>query len=264
VSAETFHDESTVLRTSEVTVVYGGVYANQSVSLNVGRGEVVGLIGPNGAGKTTFIDAVSGFTPYAGEVWIGSTRVDGMTARGRHVAGLARTWQAGELFDELTVGENLAVATRPVGPRMVLRDLLRLGHVGGDPEIDAALAAVGLEHVKAMRPTDLPLGQLKLVGVARALASTPQVLLLDEPAAGLGTVGSRRLGERLREIAARGIGVLLVDHDMGLVLEVCDRVYVLDFGSVIAAGDSKEIVADPAVIEAYLGSADPELDEVAQ
>jgi branched-chain amino acid transport system ATP-binding protein len=253
-----------LLRAAGLSVHYGGVCANDAIDLHVGAGEIVGLIGPNGAGKTTFIDAVSGFTPCSsGEVWVGETRVDGMPAHRRRKVGLARTWQSGELFSDLTVGENLSVAARTVGLRMLGSDLLRLGRQRPDPAVARALDAVGLAHEADRRPTDLSLGQQKLVGVARALAGDSRVLLLDEPAAGLGTEESRHFGEQMKRIAATGVSALLVDHDMGLVLEVCDRVYVLDFGTLIASGRPQEIVADEAVVAAYLGSPDPETDAVA-
>ena len=252
--SDTSEPGESALRTCGLTVTYGGVTANDAVDLHVEAGEVVGLIGPNGAGKTTFIDAVSGFTPCTGEVWMGQARVDRMPPHRRRRNGLARTWQAGELFTDLTAAENLEVACRNVGLGMVLGDLVRRGAPRRDEHVTRALEAVGLADAGDRRPTDLSLGEQKLIGVARALAGGSRVLLLDEPAAGLDTEESRRLGGQLRKIAAGGIAALLVDHDMGLVLEVCDRVYVLDFGKLISTGTPEQIVADPAVVAAYLGS----------
>jgi branched-chain amino acid transport system ATP-binding protein len=250
------------LRTAGLTVRYGGVCANDSVDLSVAPGELVGLIGPNGAGKTTFIDAVSGFTAASGEVWVGSTQVDAMRAHRRRRLGLARTWQAGELFNDLTVGDNLAAACQSPGIGMVAADLLRRRSRRRDPAVERALGAVGLADAADRRPSDLPLGEQKLVGVARALVGDPSVLLLDEPAAGLDSEESLLLGAQLRTLAAAGTGVLLVDHDMHLVLQACDRLYVMDFGKVIASGRPSEIVADADVVAAYLGSADPETSSV--
>lgn len=245
---------STILKTCGLTVAYGGVTANDAIDLHVDTGEVVGLIGPNGAGKTTFIDAISGFTRCSGEVWIGDTRIDRMAPHRRRRMGLARTWQAGELFTDLTVSQNLQVACRNVGLKTVFTDLVHRGAARPDPHVEQALEAVGLSDAGDRRPTDLSLGEQKLVGVARALAGQSRVVLLDEPAAGLDTDESLRLGGQLRKIAAGGVGALLVDHDMGLVLEVCDRIYVLDFGRIISSGTPAEVVADPAVVAAYLGS----------
>jgi branched-chain amino acid transport system ATP-binding protein len=241
-----------VFETRGLSVRYGGVAANVDVSLDVRRGEVVGLIGPNGAGKTTFVDAVTGFTRSTGEVWLDGVRIDGLAAHQRRRAGLARTWQAGDLFDDLSVAENLAVTTQRGGLRGVLADVLRrrADTVGHDVVVDD----LGLADDAARRPPALSLGRQKLVGVARALAGGSQVLLLDEPAAGLDSQESIGFGEEVRAMAGRGLGVLLIDHDMNLVLGVCDRIYVLDFGRVIACGTADEIRRDPAVVTAYLGA----------
>ncbi|MFF0818552.1 ABC transporter ATP-binding protein [Rhodococcus sp. NPDC003318] len=246
-----------LLETAGLSVHYGGVTANSDVDITVDSGEIVGLIGPNGAGKTTFVDAVTGFTKATGTVTLGGTRLDGASPHRRRRTGMARTWQAGELFTDLTVAQNLAVAVQPVGLRAMLSDVVN-GSRPPAETIDHALVLVGLTDVADRRPGELTLGQQKLAGVARALVGGTRVLLLDEPAAGLDTHESREFGAELRRIAASGIGVLLIDHDMSLVLEVCDRVYVLDFGKVIAHGTPAQILGDPAVVAAYLGS--PEVD----
>jgi branched-chain amino acid transport system ATP-binding protein len=245
---------SEVLETRSLSVRYGGVIANDSVSLTATRGEITGLIGPNGAGKTTFLDAVTGFAPCTGEVLLGGVPLNGMPAHRRARRGLARTWQSVELFDELTVRENAQVAATALSVRSMFADLLWPGRraIGSDP--GGALALLGLEDVAELRPSALSLGRQKLLGVARALASSPRCLLLDEPASGLDSHESLELGERLRAAAQRGIAVLLVDHDMDLVLDVCDRIYVLDFGRLIAAGTPAEIRSNERVIAAYLGS----------
>lgn len=246
---------ATLLRTTGVTVRYGGVTANQDVDIAVGAGEIVGLIGPNGAGKTTFVDAVTGFTRARGSVRLGDRDLGGASPHRRRRAGLARTWQAGELFTDLTVEQNLAVAVQPVGLRAMLRDIVTGSPPPGDV-IEEALELVGLRDVADQRPDELALGRQKMVGVARALVGGSKVVLLDEPAAGLDTHESREFGTELRRIADTGIGVLLIDHDMSLVLEVCDRVYVLDFGRVIAHGTPAAVREDAAVIAAYLGGPD--------
>ncbi|WAC57254.1 ABC transporter ATP-binding protein [Gordonia sp. SL306] len=250
---------TTLLSTRGLSVHYGGVTANADIDLTVDAGEIVGLIGPNGAGKTTFVDAVTGFAKSSGEVRLDGERVDRIAAYRRRTAGMARTWQAGELFADLTVAQNLAVAVQRVGLRALVSDVF----TGSKPPaglIDEALAMVGLLGVADRRPGELTLGQQKLVGVARALVGGTRLVLLDEPAAGLDTHESREFGAELRRIAATGVGILLIDHDMSLVLDVCDRLYVLDFGRVIASGSPTEIQDDPAVVAAYLGSPEVQAD----
>lgn len=244
------------LNAADITVYYGGVCAVDALSLTVRQGEVVGLIGPNGAGKTSFIDAVTGFTAHLGTVHLDGVAVHELAAHRRARAGLRRTWQSIELFGDLTVRENVAVASDRPSVRSVTRDLVR-GDAGGPNVVvvEELLVRMGLLTVADEFPSSLPLGVQKLVGVARACAGDPAVVLLDEPAAGLDTDESRELGVRLRELAASGVGLLLVDHDMGLVLETCDRVYVVDFGRLIAEGTPEEIIREPNVVAAYLGSA---------
>jgi ABC-type branched-subunit amino acid transport system ATPase component len=241
-----------LLATEGLTVRYGGVVANSDVSLHVGAGEVVGLIGPNGAGKTTFIDAVTGFTPARGRVSLAGRRVDRLAPHRRRRAGLARTWQAGELFTDLTVRQNLAVAAGRSPLRNLWDDLTGRRAPGDD--VDAVLDLFGLHAVAGDRPDDLSLGRQKIVGVARALVGGTRAVLLDEPAAGLDTDESAEFGGHVRDLAEHGRGVLLVDHDMNLVFDVCDRIYVLDYGALIAAGTPAEIRDDPATVTAYLGS----------
>ncbi|KHL10718.1 UNVERIFIED_CONTAM: branched-chain amino acid ABC transporter permease [Mumia flava] len=240
-----------LLETRGLTVRYGGVVANDDVDLTVRAGEVVGLIGPNGAGKTTLVDAVTGFAPSTGEVLLAGRRIDRLSPHRRRRAGLARTWQAGELFGDLTVADNLAVTTQRRGVGGLVADMFgRRGTAAADP----ALELLGLGDCAARRPDELSLGRQKLVGVARALAGGSRVVLLDEPAAGLDTDESVAFGAEVRSMVETGLGVLLIDHDMNLVLDVCDRVYVLDFGRVIACGPPDEVRRDPAVITAYLGA----------
>ncbi len=250
-----------LLSTRGLGVRYGGVTANADIDIAVSGGEIVGLIGPNGAGKTTFVDAVTGFVKAEGEVLLGGDRVEKTSPHRRRNAGMARTWQAGELFADLTVAQNLAVAVQPIGLRALLLDVF----TGSRPPagvVEEALDLVGLGDVADRRPGELTLGQQKLVGVARALVGGTRMVLLDEPAAGLDTHESREFGQELRRIAATGVGILLIDHDMSLVLDVCDRLYVLDFGRVIASGSPHEIQEDPAVVAAYLGSAEVQGEEI--
>ncbi len=246
--------EDPVLETRDLTVRYGGVTANDRISLRVMPGSVTGLIGPNGAGKTTFLDAITGMTPSTGQVCLGGHPLAGLPAHARARRGLARTWQSVELFDDLTVRENLQVAAVALTARSVLGDLVHPARRRIEADPGRALALLDIEDLADERPASLSLGQRKLVGVARALAASPRVVVLDEPAAGLDVGESRLLGQRLRAVAERGIAVLLVDHDMSLVLEVCDRVAVLEFGALIAEGTPAEIRSDRRVVAAYLGS----------
>jgi branched-chain amino acid transport system ATP-binding protein len=209
------------------------VRALAGVDLAVEPGQLVGLIGPNGAGKTTLVDAVCGFVPATGVVRFDGQPIEDLAPHRRARAGLARTWQSLELFDDLTVAENLAVAGSGVAE---------------------ALAATGLDDVADRLPTELSQGRRKLVGLARALAAGPTLLCLDEPAAGLDSDESLALGRRIRALVDGGLSVLLIDHDMGLVLGVSDHVVVLEFGRVIASGPPDEVRADERVVAAYLGA----------
>jgi len=250
-----------VLQSRGVSVHYGGVQALADVDLEVREGELVGLIGPNGAGKTTFVDALTGFVRYRGTVTLDGQDLAGMPPHQRARRGLARTWQSIELFDDLTVWENLAVGSRRSSFWGLARELIRPAAVGTS-EIERALDLVELGWAADLMPDELSQGQRKLVGVARAIAPGPRLLLLDEPAAGLDTSESEELGRRLRALAHEGSPMLLIDHDMGLVLGVCDRIVVLEFGKVIASGTPDEVRRDRRVVEAYLGSAGAELVDV--
>lgn len=241
------------LEVTGLTVRYGGVTAVSNVNLSVANGELVGLIGPNGAGKTTFIDAVTGFTKSEGKVRLAGSRIGGLAPHQRAKRGMARTWQLGELFDDLTVAENLSVAAADNTTWQTIRDVLR-GRSERRPTVDAILERLGISDLANRSAAELTEGQRKLVGVGRAIAADPVFLLLDEPAAGLDSNESAKLGDTLRSIVADGVGMLLVDHDMGLVMSVCDRIVVLNFGEVIAEGTPEQVRNNPAVIRAYLGS----------
>ncbi|HEY6494934.1 MAG TPA: ABC transporter ATP-binding protein [Trebonia sp.] len=250
-----------LLSVDGLRVRYSGMIALDGVSLDVHEGEIFGLIGPNGAGKTTLIEAISGFLPDAeGEVTLGGGSLRGLRPDQRVARGLGRTFQSLELFEDLTVRENLYVAhVRPTWWRGLL-DLVRWSRwpVSARQAVDDALELLGITQYADDLPSQLPNGVRKLVAVARAVAGDARLLLLDEPAAGLETNESLDLGQRLRALASAGTSLLLVDHDMGLVLSVCDRVHVLDFGKTIAEGTPEEIRASSAVVAAYLGSDDNE------
>jgi branched-chain amino acid transport system ATP-binding protein len=252
---------SSVLATAGLSVRFGGVHAVEDVDLAVEEGQLVGLIGPNGAGKTTFVDAITGFVGYSGRVELDGRDLAGLPPHARARLGLARTWQSTELFDDLTVRENLEVgAERPSFLALAAEVVGRRIPHGESP--DEALQLLRLDGLSDAMPSELTQGQRKLVGVARAIAMQPRLLCLDEPAAGLDTRESADLGQRLRQIADAGTTTLLIDHDMGLVLTICDRIVVLEFGKVIAAGSPDEVRRDARVVKAYLGGAAAQEAEV--
>ncbi|CAI7978349.1 branched-chain amino acid transport system ATP-binding protein [Frankia sp. Hr75.2] len=246
---------TTVLKATDIGVRFGGIKAVAGVDLEVGAGQLVGLIGPNGAGKTTLVDAITGFLPCTGRVDLAGRDVTHLEPHARARLGLARTWQSVELFDDLSVRENLAVAAGRPSIGRTLRELLRNGdHTA--PTVDDTLALVGVSDLGDAMPRELSAGQRTLVGVARALAGSPKIVCLDEPAAGLDTTESQLLGRQLRRIVDAGMPMLLIDHDMGFVFGSCDRVVVLDAGSVLSSGPPEVVRTDPRVISAYLGGAD--------
>jgi len=239
--------EGSVLTVKDVSVRFGGLQALDAVTLDVAPGEIHGLIGPNGAGKTTLFNVVTGLQrPTNGQVLLRERDVTGYRPHARARLGLGRTFQRLELFGTLTARDNVQMAAE------VQQHKLTSGRTPAE-EAEYQLARVGILHV-ADEPSDsLPTGLARLVEMARALATTPSVLLLDEPSSGLNAEETRSVGDVLEQLASEGMGVLLVEHDMTLVMSVCARVDVLDNGSVIARGDPAAVQADRAVQEAYLG-----------
>ncbi|HEY8525321.1 MAG TPA: branched-chain amino acid ABC transporter permease/ATP-binding protein [Acidimicrobiales bacterium] len=233
-----------LLTVGHLRVAYGGVVAVDDVSFTVDAGSIAGLIGPNGAGKTTVMDALSGFAACAGTVELAGRPLAGLAAHRRALAGLGRTFQGLDLYDDLSVEENVVIGQHGAG-----RDRRRLAEV---------LDLLELAPLRERRVHELSQGQRQLVSVARALAGRPQLLLLDEPAAGLDSTESAWLADRLRAVRAGGTTILLVDHDMSLVLGLCDRIHVLDYGRLVASGPPEVIRSDPTVRAAYLGGAPAE------
>jgi branched-chain amino acid transport system ATP-binding protein len=242
-------DNTEALAVNQVSVQFGGIQALDSVDLEVARGEIHGLIGPNGAGKTTLFDVITGLQrPTRGRVRLGGHDVTAEKPYRRARRGLSRTFQRLELFGTLTARENVQIAAE-------LRRSKVLDSRTPAQEVEHLLERLGILDV-ADEPTDsLPTGLARLVEMARALATDPSLLLLDEPSSGLDAGETHGLGVVLRELAAEGMAILLVEHDMTLVMGVCARVDVLDYGRVIARGDPAAVRADPLVQEAYLGSA---------
>ena len=255
------------LTVSEVAVNFGGVAALTDVSLRVEPGHVTGLIGPNGAGKTTLFNVISGLqAPDRGSVHFFDAEVTGLRPNRRARMGLARTFQRLELFGSLSAGDNVRVGLESPMPWWHVDGLHRVRpSKRTTPESGSAesmgercgqlLDAVGLGGQRDAHASAMSTGSARMVELARALALDPKLLLLDEPGSGLDDAEAQALGALLTRLAERGMAVLLVEHDMELVMRVCEYIYVLDFGDVIAAGPPDAIRADPSVQAAYLGAA---------
>ncbi len=228
----------------DVTVRYGGVTALDRASLRVEPGTIVGLIGPNGAGKTTLINAITGIVrPSSGTIALGPHRLDRLPAHRVARAGVARTYQNVRLFARLDVADNVRAGAFARNATL------------SDAEIVTLLERTGTrERNLRIRSGTLPYGEQRRLEFARALAANPATLLLDEPAAGMNPTETVALGRTIASVAASGVGIMLVEHDMSLVAAICATVVVLNFGRVIATGSPQEIARDPAVIEAYLGT----------
>ena len=241
-------DTNALLSVHDVTVRFGGNVALDEVSLDAVPGCVTGLIGPNGAGKTTLFNAITGLLPPdAGRVLLGKRDVTKIGPTRRARLGLARTFQRLELFSLLSVRENIRVAADI--RRGWSRDKANPTEV-----VESIIDRIGLSDVADARVDALPTGQCRLVELGRCLATRPQVLLLDEPASGQNETETAAFAELLVELAHEGIAVVLVEHDVHLVMNVCQTVHVLDFGRIIATGTPEEIQQNEAVLTAYLGS----------
>jgi ABC-type branched-subunit amino acid transport system ATPase component/branched-subunit amino acid ABC-type transport system permease component len=252
------------LEVRDLTVRYGGTVAVNEVSLTVRPGQVLGLIGPNGAGKTSLIDAVTGFTRMApgATLTLDGEDISRWSAARRARAGLGRSFQSLELFEDSTVLDNLRAASDPRDFGSYLRDIVWPVNVPLPDAVVSAIREFGLTDDLDRQVEDLPYGRRRLLAIARAVATRPSVLLLDEPAAGLGDVESAELAHLVRRLASDwGIAVLLVEHDMNFVMNVCDELVVLDFGSKIAEGPPAEVRNNPTVIAAYLGEEEDELQD---
>jgi branched-chain amino acid transport system ATP-binding protein len=238
------------LEIHDISVRFGGLAALSGVSLDAPNGEITGLIGPNGAGKTTLFNVVTGMQrPTGGVVRMDDRDLKGLSAFNRARLGLGRTFQRLELFGTLTVRENIEVAAS-IGRRRTSPFTSR----SRSDIPDRLIRELGLASVESVRADVLPTGTGRLVELARALAVEPSVLLLDEPASGQDAEETKRFASVLRSLADRGLAILLVEHDIELVMSVCNQVVVLDYGSVLRVGDPAQVQADEAVRDAYLGT----------
>ncbi|MFI4994655.1 MAG: ABC transporter ATP-binding protein [Hyphomicrobiales bacterium] len=251
-----------LLSVHEATMRFGGLLANDRISFEVEEGTLFAVIGPNGAGKTTLFNIISGFlSPSSGSVRFAGRDITGMAQEDVAALGLIRTYQLVQLFKDLNVAENVEIGCHRVtkggiGAALLRRDWMRKQEGEVAAEARELLAFVGLGGQEAMMADKLPYGQQRLLEVARALAAKPRLLLLDEPAAGLDTHETEALADVITRINQRGVTVILIEHDMGLVMKIARRIMVLDFGRKIAEGAPDEIRAHPDVIAAYLGDAE--------
>lgn len=254
-------DSVDALLAEDVDVRFGGLQALGHVTLEVKPSGITGLVGPNGAGKTTLFGVLSGFLrPASGRVLLGDREITGLPPHKRARLGIARTFQQSELFPSLTVAEHLLLGYR-MGrtPGRVVSDLISLrGWLRGTSDemdrVDQVLTLLGLSHLAHTACAGLPTGITRRVDVGRAIAGGPRYLLLDEPAAGLDLNETKDLSRALRQAVEReGIGILLVEHDFELVMNLSEFVYVLDHGSLIASGSPAEIRRSDTVMSAYLG-----------
>jgi branched-chain amino acid transport system ATP-binding protein len=249
-----------VLAVEDVGIEFGGLTALDRVSFAVEAGEIFAVIGPNGAGKTTLFNIVSGlYRPKRGRVTLGGEDVTGLAPHHLAAKGLSRTFQNLQVFMRMSAAENVMVGRHLHEGRNVLAHLVAFPSVRTQNQrtrekADELLALVGLRGFAERAAGALAYGALKRLEIARALATEPRVLLLDEPAAGCNAVETAEIDAVIRMIAGRGIGIVLVEHDMRLVMTVSHRIHVLDAGRTLASGTAAQVRTDPAVIAAYLGT----------
>ena len=249
-----------IFKTEELSVVFGGLVALDGLDLIINRGEIIGLIGPNGAGKTTAFNAITGIVkPSNGKVLFNNMNITG--GRPARIArlGIARTFQNIRLYEDLTVMENVMVASHAEIRYSIFEAIAGLGRFKNDErniqkKAEGLLDLMGLANVSGDKASSLPYGSQRRLEIARALALDPDLLLLDEPVAGMNPMETKDLGELLGTLHAKfGLSILLIEHDMGFVMDVCEKIKVIDHGVPIAWGTPKEIQNDEKVIAAYLG-----------
>jgi branched-chain amino acid transport system ATP-binding protein len=251
-----------LLQVDGVWMSFGGVHALSGVSFELQRGETLGLIGPNGAGKTTMFNCITGvLSGYRGDIHYDGRDLRHLKPHQRARLKIARTFQNLELFDELSALDNLVLPLDAFSPRGVFGDVLRLPTTvfeerKAEEKARSILHFIDLGDCADAPAGDLPVGLQRRLEIGRALCLEPRLLLLDEPAAGLDARETAELGHLLASVRARfGVTMLVVDHDMALIMRICNRIYVLDYGQIIAEGTPEEIRDDPEVVRAYLGEA---------
>ncbi len=248
-----------ILKAADITKEFGGITALKDLSFAVQEGAIHAIIGPNGAGKTTLINVLSGFLPPdTGTISLNNQVITGQKSHDIAKLGIGRTFQNAEIFGNMSVLENVMVGRHTRTSAGLFSSALTLPRARREEKQirDHALSCletVGLLDLAAVAAASIPIGNQRLLEVARALASEPRVLLLDEPAAGLNTQETRMLAELIRSIQQRGITVIIVEHDMELVMDISDDILVINFGEKIAVGSPAEIQANPEVIAVYLG-----------
>jgi branched-chain amino acid transport system ATP-binding protein len=237
-----------LLEVQKVNVRFGGNHAVTDVDLAVEPGRITGLIGPNGAGKTTTFNVITGLQePTSGTVLFDGKDITRLPPHKRARLGMARTFQRLEVFGSMTAKENILTAAE------IHKGYSR--HAGNPAEVTAEIIErIGIGHLADDRVDAMPTGSARLVELGRALATTPRVLLLDEPASGLDESETDDFGRLLRSLADEGMAILMVEHDMELVMKVCEWIHVLDYGAMLAVGTAEEIQSNPDVLDAYLGA----------
>jgi branched-chain amino acid transport system ATP-binding protein len=254
--------DNPLLRIESVSKAFGGVQALWNISFDLHADQIQGLIGPNGAGKTTLFNLITGiYKPNDGRIMFNNEHIQGRQVHELVKLGIARTFQNVEIFGSMNAVENVMVGRHVRSRCGFWGAVTRVPWVVREEKntLDKAmeiLSFVGIEELANRKSSELPFGWQRLLEIARALASNPKLLLLDEPAAGLNATETRQLGQLLRKIRAKGITLLLVEHDMSLTMEICDRIVVLDQGKKLAEGTPRQIQSNASVMAAYLGVAD--------